>query len=453
MAVSASSQHPSRDKAPSAVNPYGLWPSPIDGEQVARQATAYDAVHTSGEAVYWLETHPSQDGRAVVVRWTDDAGAADAVPAMFDVGSRVHEYGGGAYLPAGRTLFACNQGDQRLYRIDGQRDPVPITPEPPTPASLRYADLRLVSSGALVVCVRERHQGEGVLNELVALPVDGSADPWVVASGHDFFAAPRPSPDGRRLAWLTWDRPCMPWDGADLWVADLGPDGRLGPARHVAGGPQESVVQPEWNAEGVLHFVSDRSGWWNLYRERHGQVGSLLPMAAEFADAPWELDYSSYAFVADGRIACRYRHNGRDRLGLLDPETGRLTDLSIPCTSLKPYLRATGDRLAFIGASPVTSSTVAVLHVPTGHLDVLAGAEVSLDPAWVSVPQPIEFRPGMARRPTRSITHPPTLRSAGWRMPGRRCWCRPILGQPPTPRPALTCGPSSSPAVGSPWWT
>ena len=407
MAESASPQHPSRDKAPSAVTPYGLWPSPIDAEQVARQATAYDAVHTSGEAVYWLETRPSQDGRAVVVRWTDDTGAADAVPAGFDVGSRVHEYGGGAYLPAGRTLFACSQGDQRLYRIDGQRDPVPITPEPPTPASLRYADLRLVSSGELLVCVRERHQGEDVVNELVALPADGSAEPWVVASGHDFYAAPRPSPDGRRLAWLTWDRPCMPWDGADLWVADLGPDGRLGPARHVAGGPQESVVQPEWNAEGVLHFVSDRSGWWNLYRERHGQVESLLPMAAEFADAPWELDYSSYAFVADGRIACRYRQHGRDRLGLLDPESGRLTDLPIPYTSLKPYLRAVGDRLAFIGASPTTSSAVATLHVPTGRLDVLAGAEVSLDPAWVSVPQPIQF-PTRDGQTAHALYYPPT---------------------------------------------
>jgi dipeptidyl aminopeptidase/acylaminoacyl peptidase len=407
MAVSASPQHPSRNRTPAAVNPYGLWPSPIDAEQVARQATAYDAVHTSGEAVYWLETRPSQDGRAVVVRWTDDAGAAEAVPARFDVGSRVHEYGGGAYLPAGRTLFACSQGDQRLYRIDGQRDPVPITPEPLTPASLRYGDLRLVSSGALLVCVRERHQGEDVVNELAALPVDGSADPWVVASGHDFYAAPRPSPDGRRLAWLTWDRPCMPWDGADLWVADLGPDGRLGPARHVAGGPQESVVQPEWNAEGVLHFVSDRSGWWNLYRERHGQAELLLPMAAEFADAPWELDYSDYAFIADGRIACRYRDSGRDRLGLLDPESGRLTDLPTPYTSLKPYLRAVGDRLAFIGASPTTSSAVTTLHVPTGRLDVLAGAEISLDPAWVSVPQPIQF-PTRDDQTAHALYYPPT---------------------------------------------
>jgi dipeptidyl aminopeptidase/acylaminoacyl peptidase len=406
MATSTSPQHPRR-KAPAAVTTYGLWPSPIDGEQVARQATAYDAVHTSGEAVYWLETRPSQDGRAVVVRWTEDTGAADAVPAGFDVGSRVHEYGGGAYLPAGRMLFACNQGDQRLYRIDGQRDPVPITPAPPTPAGLRYADLRLVSSGELLVCVRERHQGGEVVNELVALPVDGSIEPWVVASGHDFYAAPRPSPDGRRLAWLTWDRPCMPWDGADLWVAELGPDGRLDPARHVAGGPAESIVQPEWNAEGILHFVSDRSGWGNLYRERHGQVNSLLPMAAEFADAPWELDYSSYAFVGDGRIACRYRQHGRDRLALLDPETGRLADLPIPYTSLKPYLRVVGDRLAFIGASPTTSSAVATLQVPTGRLDVLAGAELSLDPTWVSVPQPIEFRTRDGRT-AHALYYPPT---------------------------------------------
>jgi dipeptidyl aminopeptidase/acylaminoacyl peptidase len=213
----------------------------------------------------------------------------------------------------------------------------------------------------------------------------------------------------------------MPWDGADLWVADLGPDGWLGPARHVAGGPAESVVQPEWNAEGILHFVSDRSGWWNLYRERHGRVESLLPMAAEFADAPWELDYSSYAFIADGRIACRYRQHGRDHLGLLDPESGRLAVLSIPYTSLKPYLRAVGDRLAFIGASPTTSSAVATLHVPTGRLDVLAGAELSLDPTWVSVPQPIQF-PTRDGQTAHALYYPPT---------------NPEVTRPPDARPPL----------------
>jgi dipeptidyl aminopeptidase/acylaminoacyl peptidase len=389
------------------VKPYGLWPSPIDAKQVARQTLAYDAAHASGEAVYWLETRPSEGGRAVVVRWTDGGGAVDAVPAVFDVGSRVHEYGGGAYFPAGTVLFACNQGNQRLYRIDGQRDPVPISPEPPTPASLRYADLRVTWAGQLLVCVQERHQGGEVVNELVALPADGSADPWVLASGHDFYAAPRPSPDGRHLAWVSWDRPRMPWDGADLWVADLGPDGRLGPARHIAGGPSESVVQPEWSTEGSLYFVSDRSGWWNLYRERDGQVEPLLPMAAEFADAPWEFDYSSYAFVADGRIACRHRQQGRDRLALLDPEGGGLTDLPTPYTSIKPYLRAVGDRLVFIGASPTASSAVATLHLPTGRIDVLAGAEVSLTPAWVSLPRPIQF-PTQDGQAAHALYYPPT---------------------------------------------
>jgi hypothetical protein len=241
-------------------------------------------------------------------------------------------------------------------------------------------------------------------------------------------------------------------EGIDLWVADFGPDGRLGPASHVAGGPHESVVQPEWNAEGILHFVSDRTGWWNLYREHHGQVESLLAMAAEFADAPWELDYSSYAFVGDGRLACRYRQHGRDRLGLLDPQSGRLTDLPIPYTSLKPYLRAVGDRLAFIGASPTASSALATLYVPTGRLDVLAGAEVSLDPAWVSVPKPIQF-PARDGQAAYALYYPPTLRSPGRRMPGRRCWCRPILVRRPTPRPAWTSGSSSSPVGGSRWWT
>jgi dipeptidyl aminopeptidase/acylaminoacyl peptidase len=166
-------------------------------------------------------------------------------------------------------------------------------------------------------------------------------------------------------------------------------------------------VQPEWNAEGILHFVSDRSGWWNLYRERDGQVEPLLAMAAEFADALWELDYSSYAFVADARIACRYRQHGHDRLALLEPETGGLEELPVPYTSIKPYLRVLGDRLAFIGASPTASPAVATLHLPTGQLQVLAEAEVSLDPAWVSVPQPIQF-PTQDGQAAHGLYYPPT---------------------------------------------
>jgi len=291
-----------------------------------------------------------------VVRWTLEAGVIDVVPEGFNVGSRVHEYGGGAYTLAGSVLFFSCLDDDRLYRTDPGRAPEPLTPRPPAPGAARYADLRVTPDRQWLLSVRERRTEDAIGNELVILPADGSAAPWILSRGHDFYTAPRPSPDGRRLAWITWDRPQMPWDGSDLWVADLYHDGTLGPARHVAGGAEESIVQPEWAAGGELLFVSDRSGWWNLYRERDGQIEPLLPMAAEFADAPWEFDYSSYAPLADGRIACRYRQDGTDYLGLLDPSRQHLEPLKVPCTSIKPYLRSAAGRLAFIGASP-TSST------------------------------------------------------------------------------------------------
>ena len=330
------------------------------------------------------------------------------MPAGFDVGSRVHEYGGGAYLPVGTTLFACSQGDQRLYRIDEGRSPVPITPVPPMPASLRYADLRVMWAGQLLVCVRERHQGGEVVNELVALPADGSADPWVLASGHDFYAAPRPSPDGRRLAWLDLG-PAMHAVG---WRRPVGRRPRSG----RAAGPSQArrrrpFMSPSCSPSGTRRASCTSS--------RTGPAGGTCTASAtarwsrccrwrpSSPTPPGSSTTPAMRSLADGRIACRYRQHGRDRLALLDPETGRLTDLPIPYTSIKPYLRALGDRLAFIGASPTASSAVATLHVPTGHLDVLAGAEVSLDPAWVSVPQPIQF-PTQDGQTAHGLYYPPT---------------------------------------------
>jgi len=388
--------------------PYGSWPSPITAELVASRSTAYDAVQMTDRAVYWLEGRPWEDGRTVVVQWTAQEGRVDAVPPGFNVGTRVHEYGGGAYLVAGTTLLVSRLDDQRLYRLDEGRPPRPITPAPAIPATIRYADARLTADRRLLICVRERHQEGEVINELAALPSDGSAAPWVVAGGRDFYAAPRPSPDGRRLAWVTWDRPSMPWDGTDLWVADLTADGRLGPARHVAGGPAESIVQPEWHPDGTLHFLSDRSGWWNLYRHRDDRAEALLPMQAEFADAPWELDYATYAFLADGRLACRYRQDGTDHLALFDPRTGRLEELRLPFTSIKPYLGAVNDRVALIGASPTHHQTVATVDLASGRVQELASPDNAVDPGYLSALP----RPRHADRPC-----------------GRRLWRRPLHEQ------------------------
>ena len=199
----------------------------------------------------------------------------------------------------------------------------------------------------------------------------------------------------------------MPWDGSDLWVADLTADGRLGQARHVAGGPAESIVQPEWHPDGTLHFLSDRSGWWNLYRYTDDRAEALLPMQAEFADAPWELDYATYAFLADGRLACRYRQDGTDHLALLDPRTGRLEELRLPFTSIKPYLGAVNDRVALIGASPTHHQTVATVDLASGRVQELAGPDDAVDPGYLSAPRAIRF-PTVDGQTAHALYYPPT---------------------------------------------
>ncbi|HEU0090373.1 MAG TPA: prolyl oligopeptidase family serine peptidase [Pseudonocardiaceae bacterium] len=408
------------------VVPYGWWPSSVGADVIAAGSTTYDAVHTSGEAVAWLEARPT-DGRTRVVSWTPGHGVRDATPDGFDVGTAIHAYGGGAYTCTSTGLVVVNADDQRLYRVDRERAARPIT----APSGDHYGDLRPLDATALI-CVRERPGGP---DDLVVLPVDGSAAPRTLHEGHDFYASPRPSPDGRRLAWVTWDDPNLPWDGSDLWVAELlgtGPDAHLGAARHVAGGRGQSVTQPEWGPDGALYFVSDRSGWWNLHRERDGAVAPLLPMAAEFTDAPWELDYSSYALLPDGRIACRYRQHGLDHLGILAPGGGHPEPLPLPFTAIKPYLGATADRLACIAAHPSTAPAVVALRLSDRHVEVLAEPGMHLD--GVSAPEHLAV-PARDGGTVHAVYYPPT-------HPG-------VLG-PPGTRPPLIVQPHPGPTSHAP---
>ena len=341
--------------------PYGSWPSPITAASLVERAVSLGGLRATADALWWSEGRPAEAGRQVVVRWTPGADPVDVLPAPFSARTTVHEYGGGAFAVRGDVLFFSNFADQRLYRGDR-----PITPD--DGGRTRYADADVSPDGSRLACVRERHLDDGVVNDLVLVAVDGATPPTVVAEGHDFYAAPRWSPDGARLAWLAWDHPRMPWDGTVLEV-----DGTV-----VAGGADESVSQPRWAPDGALHWISDRTGWWNLYREGE----PLAPAPAEYAGPDWVFGQSTYAFLPDGRTVATWSAAGAARLGILGEDP-----FDLPYTSFSA-LTVFGNRVAAIAASATTAPQVVLLDPLTV---VRSSRPVVPDPGYLSAPRPIEF--------------------------------------------------------------
>jgi dipeptidyl aminopeptidase/acylaminoacyl peptidase len=349
--------------------------------------------------VWWLEGRPAEGGRVLLVRAAPGEEPVDVVPGDFNVRTMVHEYGGGAYTIHDRVVFCSRFEDQRLYRIDPGGEPRPITPEHEG-MSHRYADGRLTPDGTLWIGVRERHDVGGgtaseVVNELVALPTDGSGEPTVIAGGRDFYSSPRISPDGSLLSFLAWDLPWMPWDGCELFFADLAQDGSLGEPEHVAGRDgEESIWQPEWSPDGALVFASDRSGWWNLEGVRGGERSVLHAAEAEFGYPAWVFGMSSFAFLGDSRIFCAYDRDGRTHFGVLDPETGELEPVDVPhdAWGRGSYVHAEGSTVVYAAGSATIPSQIVLLDLATATWEVLrTSAEAPVDDAYFSVPRAIEF--------------------------------------------------------------
>lgn len=380
---------------------------------VARGGTRLGSPWLSGGTTWWLEGRPAENGRVVLM--SADAGAepVDVTPAGFNVRTMVHEYGGGAYCVHDGTVVCSSFEDQRLYRLDPGSEPVSITPAVEGTAH-RYADGRVTPDGSMWLGVRERHEGSGrpdeVVNELVAVPIDGSSEPTMIAGGRDFYSNPRISPDGSRLCFLAWNLPWMPWDGCELLVADLAADGTLGVVTHVAGRDgEESIWQPEWSPAGDLAFVSDRSGWWNLERFRDGERAVLHAAEAEFGYPAWVFGACSFSFLGDGRIVCAYDSEGRTFFAILDPETGELRDLDLSYDAWGgPFVVTEDSKVVFIAGSATMPSQVVRLDIATGAVEVLrTSAQVRMDTGFFSVPRAIEF-PTERGVTAHALVYPPT---------------------------------------------
>ena len=387
--------------------PYGSWSSPITSDLIVASSIGLGEILLDGIDVYWLESRPQQGGRSVIVRRDVNGATVDVTPGGFNVRTRVHEYGGGAYLVSGGVVYFCNDADQRLYRQQPGAAPAAMTPEPTQPRGLRYADGVIDRPRDRMIWVREDHSttGREPENTLVEIPLDATGPQRVLQSGRDFYAAPRLSRDGRRLAWLEWSHPNMPWTGCELWVAEFANDGSLGAKRLVAGGDDESIFQPEWSPDGALYFVSDRAQaslderWWNLFRVRgdaldaSASVEPVFPVAAEFGRAQWQFRLSTYAFASANRLVCTYVQDGVSRLGAVD-----LTSLEARAIATEyediAWLRATGDRVYFRGGSPAAPPAVVEFDLASGRHNVLRPSiiqDVEAYRRYFSVPEPVSF--------------------------------------------------------------
>jgi dipeptidyl aminopeptidase/acylaminoacyl peptidase len=389
------------------VAPYGSWKSPITSDLIVAETIGLDQIALDGEDVYWTEMRPTERGRYVVARRSPDGQTTDVTPPPFNARTQVHEYGGGAYAVADGVVYFSHWDDQRLYRQDPGDEPRPITPE----GALRYADGVVDRRRGRMVCVREDHTvaGREAANTLVSLDLEGRERAQVLVSGNDFYTSPRLSPDGSQLAWLTWNHPNMPWDGTELWVGELRADGSLGRAERVAGGVDESIFQPEWSPDGVLYFISDRTGWWNLYRWHDGHVEPVVEMEAEFGRPQWVFGMSTYAFASADRIVCAYTDQGAWHLASLDTATARLTPVETAYSTIA-QVRAGPDRAVFLGGSPTEPTSVVQLDLATGRLEVLRrSSEIAVDPGYLSLPRAIEF-PTEGGLTAHAIFYPPKNR-------------------------------------------
>jgi dipeptidyl aminopeptidase/acylaminoacyl peptidase len=389
------------------VAPYGSWRSPIEPDVIAKggRRLGFPALAADG-AVWWLEGRAAEGGRSALMRRPADGEPEEVTPPGANVRTRVHEYGGGAWkLLAPELAVYVDFADQRVYRLELGGEPVAITPEPEEPAGLRYADFELCPDGKTLFCVRELHGGDAeARNEIVMMPLDGSKPAEVVAAGRDFYSSPRVSPDGLWLAFLCWDHPNMPWDGTELWVTPVRDPGS---ARPLAAGKGESVFAPAWDSHDRLRFVSDRDGWWNLYRtvadfgapdaaEDLPPVEQLSAERADLGHPQWLFGGCTHVELDDGSLVVVRTEKATEQLYALPAGGGALRDLGLPFTSFGwPVLAAHGGKVAFAASSPKDATQVVVLDVATGEIETARTAsDDTVEPGLLSEPRAIEFPSG-----------------------------------------------------------
>ncbi|ACK50528.1 peptidase S9 prolyl oligopeptidase active site domain protein [Methylocella silvestris BL2] len=426
------------------IAPYGAWISPVTTELMTGASISLGSLSACGGALYWLEGRPTEGGRQALCRRSADGIIADVTPAPVNVGSRVHEYGGGAYGVTEGWIVYSERSDGSVWAIEGGAAPRKIA----TPDGCRYADFEFDLPRQRVFAVREDHRGRPPTDPeaaIVALSLAG-AEEAVLIRGPDFLSSPRLSPDGQSLAWIAWDHPDMPWDRTQLFCAPLDGGGVGAPELIAGGGAAEAIVQPGWSPQNVLYFCSDRTGWWNLYAREDGADVALGPVEAEIGGPHWVFRQRFYAFFANGRIIVSVVQDGVRRTALIGGGALiRLDEGALDFGQVQDCPLPVGDGAAFIAATPTAPPAIMLkpaLNAPA--LLVRAAAPSILPGETISVGAPIEFETPHGRG------------HAFWYAPKNRDFCGPDGALPPLV--ALTHGGPTSMTTNAfslnvQWWT
>ena len=366
------------------IAPYGTWSSPVTTELMTGTAIGLSALAADGTNLYWLESRPVESGRTVLCRRNAEGMVTDVTPQPINVGSRVHEYGGGAYAAQNGVIVYSERKDGSIWMLEGSAVPRKIT----TPEGCRYADFELDLPRRRVLAIREDHRDRPPTDpkaSIVALPLDNGAE-IILTEGPDFLSSPRLSPDSGTLAWISWQHPDMPWDATQLHVGTIAKDGTLATPLVIGKDTRESIVQPRWSPDGRLHFSSDRTGWWNLYALQGSDVLPVFPIEAEIGGPHWVFGQRAYSFLPDGRIIAAIVEKGIRQAALI--AEGKRTPLELGQVHEAPVPLSAG--LAFIATPPTEPpsitvkenlSTEAVLKIRVGAPSILPRETISIGEA------------------------------------------------------------------------
>jgi dipeptidyl aminopeptidase/acylaminoacyl peptidase len=377
---------------------YGAWESPITAAMLTAGALRFDELDADGDDLYWVESRPDEQGRYAAMRYSAGGKLSEVTTPEYSARTLVHEYGGGSLAVSNGIGYFSNFADQRLYRrpVDGSVEPLLLTPDIP----VRYADATVDEARGRLICVAEDHRREGLEaeNYLASIPLDGSGaeseEIERIHEGFDFCSSPRLSPDGRRLAWICWNHPNMPWDATELWLAEVAANGSLLSPRRIAGDARGdvSITEPQWDPDGTLYCVSDQSGWWNIHSWDGEQLVPVLSMDAEFGQPQWEFSMSTYAVLDAGRIGAQFANADGHGIGVIDTESGELRRIDTPFNTFGFFTAAVGGRIVCAAAGQDVGAAIVAIDSDSGEVETIrSSSSPSLNPEYFSVAEAISY--------------------------------------------------------------